>query len=160
MKIFSIEITAVTLICILFFYPILDLFINFIKSDANGEGRFELFSHIVDVIRKSPLFGLGPGVHSIENGNMIEFHNTYIEIYAATGIIGIIGFIIFLWKLFQDLKKDILSVPIVVSLFIYACAGFTMRRLIFWGIIIIVIVAAQANYNEEMTASCEEKKQF
>ena len=145
-KFIIIEIVFVSLAGLLLFSTIFNTFMNFVQSDANGMGRFELFSYIKDVFAESPILGLGPGMHSRENGYVQEFHNTYIEIFAASGLIGVLFFVRFTVKMIKDIIIDPMTIPIIVSLYSYGLAGFTMRRLIYWGVIIILIVTAHQKY--------------
>ena len=142
-KVVAIEILFLLTAATIFQQLLIDTFFDFVKSDANGMGRFEIFSYIKDVLNKSPVLGLGPGMHSRENGDIQEFHNTMLEVIAAAGLIGLTVFIKLTINMVKDLSNDISSIPIMVVLYSYGLAGFTMRRLIFWGVLMIIIVMAK-----------------
>ena len=113
-----------------------------VASDSNGLGRIEIFSSIMTAFSKSPLVGLGPGAHALDG--IIEFHNTYLEIIAATGIVGSAAFIVYTIKSFIRLvKADWTLIPVMVGIYGYGLAGFAMRRLAYWGIFVFILVIAE-----------------
>ena len=131
----------------------LQLFWDWVSEDANGMGRIEIFSSYPAALVKSPLFGLGPGTHGV-NGR-IEFHNTYLEILAATGLIGGYVFTVYTVRLAKKIMAgDWSLLPIMISLYAFGFAGFAMRRLIYWGLIsFISVIAEQTGKNEAVTGS-------
>lgn len=137
--ILSLILLLISLVFWSFFYG---QFMEWVMGDKNGLGRIEIFSSFGTAFIKSPLFGLGPGVHGV--GGTIEFHNTYLEIIAASGVIGGIAFIVYSIGLFRDvLKADWKLFPILVAMYAYGLAGFAMRRLVYWGIVVFVTVIAE-----------------
>ncbi|MBR5948720.1 MAG: O-antigen ligase family protein [Clostridia bacterium] len=118
---------------------------EWVSEDSNGLDRFNLWSSFSDdVLKRSPIFGLGAGPHAgISRGFKMEFHNSYIEVFAATGAVGFTVFLIFICRIISRLRaSDPLLIPIVVALFGYSVAGYAMRRLVFWILIVFVIVLA------------------
>ncbi len=114
---------------------------KWLNEDSNGVGRLEIFSSFWKSFRRSPIFGLGPGVHA--SGGKIEFHNTYLEILASTGAVGMVFFVIYTIRCIKKLwEADWTLVPILVSLYAYSLAGFAMRRLAYWIILITATVLA------------------
>lgn len=124
-----------------------------IASDQNGLGRLTIFASIGDCFRKSPLVGLGPGEHGL-NG-LIEFHNTYLEILAATGVIGFIAFIIYTVRLVKKLSVDTSLLPILVTLYAYGLAGFAMRRLAYWGTLMMILAVSEQLQAARLTAAAQ-----
>ncbi len=119
-----------------------NMFIEWVASDKNGLERFDIFSSISDTFIASPLFGLGPGKHSL--GGLIEYHNTYLEILAATGLVGTLVFIVYTIRLFKKaFRADWRLLPMLISMYAYGLAGFAMRRLVYWGIIAFISVIAE-----------------
>lgn len=115
-----------------------------IASDPNGIGRLEIFSTFSETFQMSPLFGLGPGQHAHWGATGIkEYHNTYLEIFAATGLVGFTSFVVFSIRLLKKLSRDISLIPIMVAMYAYGLAGFAMRRLVFWGLIVFLMVLAE-----------------
>ncbi len=117
-------------------------FIDWVAKDRNGLGRIDIYASFGPSFARSPIFGLGPGVHG--NGGTIEFHNTYLEILAATGVIGGFVFLIYSLDLFRNtLKAEWKLFPILAAIYAYGLAGFAMRRLIYWGLVVFVQVLSQ-----------------
>lgn len=112
-----------------------------IESDPNGLGRLSLFSSITDTLQKNFIFGLGPGIHAWEG--TAEYHNTYLEILAMSGILGLVNFFIYSLKVFKIINIDIYFVSSVLALYFYGLAGFSMRRLVYWAIIAIILAIAE-----------------
>ncbi len=115
-------------------------FMDWVAADPNGLHRFQLFAYIRDPLTKSPLFGLGDGTHS--NAGISEFHNSYLEIIGMTGVIGVILFIIFTFRLIKTLSIDRLLWALPFALYIYGLAGFGLRRLPNWVFIGFMLVLA------------------
>ena len=119
-----------------------DSFLIWVANDPNGLGRLNIFSSFPITFKKSPLFGLGPGVHGLDG--RIEYHNTYIEILAATGLIGGLVFTIYSMRLMKRvISIDWSLFPIIISMYAYGFAGFSMRRLVYWGIVSFVTVISE-----------------
>ena len=122
-------------------------FMDWVAEDKNGMGRFGIFSSFGESFIRSPLFGLGPGVHG--RGGMIEFHNTYLEILAATGVVGGIVFIVYTFGLFRKtLAADWKLFVVIASMYAYGLASFAMRRLVFWGLIVFSLVISEQIYKK------------
>ena len=143
--IYAMEIFAILIIGIIgykFFYQAV---YGWIASDKNGLGRLNLISQIGNSFTKSPVFGLGPGVHAFDlSGNIKEYHNTYLEILAATGIVGLWAFILLTIRTVKKiLLVDDLLIPILVSIYVYGLGGFAMRRLAYWGLFVFIFVIAE-----------------
>lgn len=139
-------ICSISIVGLLFFNYFFEKIFNWISSDPNGIGRLEIFSSIIDTLEKSPIIGLGPGVHG--KYGTIEYHNTYLEILAMTGIVGVIIFVFFSVKAFNIIKTDKLLVLIILPLYLYGLAGFAMRRLIYWGIFVFILVIGKKLKNQ------------
>ena len=122
---------------------------EWISSDSNGLGRLVIFSRIINVLKISPLFGLGPGVHAVSERSILEFHNTYLEIIAACGIIGFFVFIRFTIQIIKKMKNDLTFLPVLTAIYAYGLAGFALRRLAYWGVLIFaIILSEQKEYSE------------
>ena len=145
--IYSVEILFLSVVFLVFSEKILSMIYNWIASDANGKGRLNMMSQTGTVFRKSPLFGLGPGIHAFNlSGTQMEFHNTYSEILAATGIVGFSAFVLLTYKTVKYMLRDHLLIPTVVALYAYSVGGFAMRRLAYWGFFIFVYTIAYQGY--------------
>lgn len=136
----SVLIIIFALLIGLFWEKLLEMLMEWIESDANGVGRFEIFESITDMLRKNWLFGLGPGTHGLDG--TIEFHNAYLEILAMGGVLGLGIFILFSVRLFSVLMVEPPVFFCVVPIYAYGMGGFAMRRLVFWGVSAIVVAYA------------------
>ena len=147
--IITLEIAAGVLIAVIFYRVIYQMVYEWIADDSNGIGRFYIWSSIRNMFQKSPVFGLGPGEHALTQfGELKEFHNTYLEIYASSGVLGFVAFIILSVKLFKTVAKGNLALlPMLISIYVYNMAGFAMRRLAYWVIITFILVISEQSYN-------------
>ncbi len=127
----------------LFVYNLLwTRFMKWVASDANGMGRLEIFAAFPASFARSPILGLGPGTHA--RGGRIEFHNTYLEIAAASGVVGFSVFVLYTVRIFRKtLQGDWRLFPVLVSMYAYGLAGFAMRRLVYWGLLMFAVVIAE-----------------
>ncbi len=143
------EVVIALLVLVVFYRLIYRFAYNWIASDSNGLGRLSLAAQFERSFKASPIFGLGPGSHARRGtGELIEYHNTYLEILAATGIVGMVAFLRFTFLLLQKIKEDTLYLPMVVAMYGYGFAGFAMRRLIYWGLIVLVYVVCERKQKE------------
>ena len=136
---------SVALICLViikyeYFY---EAAFEWISSDSNGLGRLVIFSRIINVLKISPFFGLGPGVHAVSEHSLMEFHNTYLEILAACGITGFSVFVRFTIQIIKKMQNDITFLPVLTAIYAYGFAGFAMRRLAYWGVLIFAIILSE-----------------
>lgn len=142
----------VIIICsIVFFDDIYNYIMDWIMSDSNGMGRINLINQIGTTISKDPLFGLGPGMHALSTkGNLMEYHNTYTEILATTGLVGFTIFSWFSFRMFRNVLYDDFFLPSIVAIYVYGLGGFAMRRLAYWGIFIIIFVITEKKREQLM----------
>ena len=134
---FSLLVIVVTLVVGLFWNRIIEYIYNWISEDANGIGRLSIFKSIVYTLQKNWIVGLGPGTHGA-NGK-IEYHNMYLEILAMGGLLGFGIFAAFVVRLFNALRVRPVLCFVLLPLFTYGIAGFSMRRLCFWVVVPILI---------------------
>ncbi len=151
--VYFLECLGLLFVVALFHTYIYNTLMDWIMSDSNGVGRINLMHQITTSIRKGPIFGLGPGVHAFDlMGNAKEYHSTYLEIIASSGIVGMAGFIILSARTFKKVAADDLFVPILVAIYVYGLGGFAIRRLIYWGFFIFIYVICEqigkARYEE------------
>lgn len=139
----SVVMTLVLLLLGILAYSFLyDHFINWVSKDSNGLGRLEIFASFPASFGRSPILGLGPGTHGV--GGTIEFHNSYLEIAVASGIVGFTLFVVYSVRIFKKtLRSDWKLFVILISMYTYSLAGFAMRRLAYWGILIFAVVIAE-----------------
>lgn len=139
-------ITVAAMILIVFSGTLYSLFIKWVASDSNGLGRFKIFATYPEAFWKSPFIGLGPGGHA--RGGTYEFHNTYLEVLAAGGILGGIAFLSLSYYLFKIGINSSLFFSIMTTLYVFGLAGFAMRQLIYWTMLSITyLIAIKSNEN-------------
>lgn len=120
---------------------------DWISEDKNGTGRLDIFSSFGRVFAKSPLFGLGPGIHGRDGA--IEFHNTYLEVAIASGVVGFSFFASFTVIMFKRIyEADWRLIPIIVALYAYGLGGFAMRRLVYWILSMVILALADSILRE------------
>lgn len=138
------EIFFVLTVAILFYRQLYTLAYEWVSDDPNGLGRFFIWSSFRQAIVKSPVFGLGPGTHGISYSGLKEFHNSYLEIFAASGIIGFTAFIVLTLQIVIIIfRGEPLLLPIITAMYGYSMAGFAFRRLAYWIVMIFTIVIAE-----------------
>ena len=118
-----------------------EMIYEWIADDPNGLERIDIFSSITITLRKNFLFGLGPGNHALD-GEM-EYHNSYLEILAMSGVMGLTVFIFYTVKFFKGLLADPAYIFAIAPVYFYGLAGFSMRRMIFWVMSAILIAYAE-----------------
>ena len=137
------EIGLGLIVALIFRSALYGIVYEWIADDSNGLGRFQLWSSFGAVFVKSPIFGLGPGAHAASYGRVNEFHNSYLDICAASGLIGLFAFVMFSARIIRTaVRGDLLLLPIMVCLYLYGLAGFAFRRLALWVVIALVTVIA------------------
>ncbi len=135
------------LLGVIFWEKVWAAFQDWLSEDDNGIGRLELIKAYKDTFFKNPFFGLGPGVHGRDG--RIEYHNTYLEIMAMSGIAGMIMFIVFSVAVFRICAKDRYSLTTIIAMYMFGLAGFAMRRLVFWVILPLLTVRCSLMNEEE-----------
>jgi len=60
-----------------------------------------------------------------------------------TGVVGFFIFAKFSLRIYRVLKSDYTLYLIVLPLYAYGLAGFSMRRLVYWNLIVLAVVLAQ-----------------
>lgn len=141
-------IVAIIIAMLVSFSQLISYARSFVESDANGQGRFDIWSSLPDVFTASPIFGFGPGTHAW--GGAAEFHNSYIEVLAMSGLVGLLLFLIYHTYVLVSLRREPSLLPVVTLIMAYGFAGFTARRLPYWIVLILVLVIAQKTERKVM----------
>lgn len=129
----------------------------YIESDPNGPGRLDLLASVGDTFSSSPAFGLGPGVHSTGGVlEYVEYHNSYIEILAMSGIVGLSSYVFIHALLISRVLQDPWLLSTVASLMAYGMAGFSARRLVYWFFLVSVFVLVE---KRTVSAGCPTNSQ-
>lgn len=124
---------------------ILESALQWVESDVNGLERFEIFLSIGGTLKKSWIIGLGPGIHGMDG--KIEYHNSYLEVLAMGGVIGLALVVLFSVRLYKAVRRDSVMLFCLIPIYLYGMGGFSMRRLSFW-----IIAAMVAAYGMNLSA--------
>lgn len=60
---------------------------------ADGSGRRELWQRAIDLIKAQPLHGVGARNYRAVTGESLVVHNTYLEVLAEVGLVGLLLFL-------------------------------------------------------------------
>lgn len=134
-------VSLMTLVLFVSIIQLVERFMAWVALDPNGMGRFKLFADIVDPIRKNFLFGLGDGTHALFGRG--EFHNSYLEIIGMSGVIGVIIFTAFTFRMIKNLWHDPMLLLLPLAYYIYGLSGFGLRRLPFWALTVFMIALSE-----------------
>lgn len=120
------------LFCHFFFIPLQHLFANLTEkmrlNELMGEGRVEIWQHAWMDFRSWPLFGVGfdkgfvPAGEQIQNFFGKMYHNLFLQLLGAMGIVGLLAFLFHLWQVGMIFKKPtakkilILTLPLMILL--------------------------------------------
>lgn len=105
---------------------------DWIASDSNGLKRFKLFASIGSSLKKSAIFGLGPGMHALDG--QWTYHNAYLEILAMSGFVGLFIFLYFIIRMIKRFLKYADLLVLFIPLLIFGMGSFAVRNIEFWVI--------------------------
>ena len=83
------------------------------------------------------------------------YHNSYLEILAMSGIIGLSLFLIFIVLLIRKLSKNITLLLLIFPLLVFSMGSFAIRNIEFW--VIISIAYSMINIDESQEESMNDK---
>ena len=131
---YSILLTSIIVIMILFKERIMDMFSSIYNVGTDDNGRIEIYKDGLTQFKDYPIFGNGFyeckafqwGVTTENTFIPPRYHNTYIQILASCGIVGIITY---LYHRYQTIKlfyknKDLNSIFIMITLLGLILIGF------------------------------------
>ena len=125
--------TLIIIFILLFADKIYEIFINFVYSDPNGPGRFQLWYDSLNTWKVSPIVGLGLyGSAGAERGIGSEAHSTYFELLLKCGIIGLSLYLYFVYKLGRYTIKNKYAFLMVIFFVLYGFGGYSFRRVYMW----------------------------
>ena len=116
----------------------------FAENDGQG-ARKNLYKSAFQIIKKSPIFGLGPSCHVIYDGRYFDAHETFLTVALISGCIGV-GFLIVLYfKVFIQIKQSGWLLAACATIFIYALGGDVLRRLPVWVLMELMFLMLKRN---------------
>ncbi|WP_158676845.1 O-antigen ligase family protein [Pukyongia salina] len=129
--------------------PVLyEIFFAIFNAEDLASGRSSLYSNAIDVALTSPLVGLGPGAHIYQAGQFWDSHETFITVFLQGGAIGLVFFLILLYKIFKTFTKVTSLLAASIPILIYALGGDIMRRLPIW-LLLMLLYYYIINYSKE-----------
>jgi len=80
--------------------PIFDdsLLLERSQKSLDDDARTLLIKETIDIGLHNPIVGIGPGCVKLYTTERGFAHNTYLELFAGTGLVGVIIYIVLLWK--------------------------------------------------------------
>jgi O-Antigen ligase len=134
--------------------------VDMYQKSGQGALRLRLWASGIGAISKSAsslLVGLGPGPHAYGFGPMglMESHNTYIDWFTTTGVIGLMSLLLLLgWLVLRTLKADALSLfGLMIGLMVFSVTHFTLRQFVSWFALVLV-----ANFTTPARAAAQRWK--
>src|SRR5690606_9856644 len=128
------------LILFVFSYYIYIPLVNYLQV-TNLEGdqssiRFLLWNHALEGIIHSPIVGFGPGSFSGLTGPFqgAESHNTFIDLLSNVGLIGLLIFVVLLYKIMVRLYelKEIFLILTMVAVIVFSIFHNVLRHPTYW----------------------------
>ena len=112
-----------------------------------GEKRFILWRHGLQVISQSPLFGFGPGAFSGYGGPFQgrEAHNSFIDWGMSTGTVGIAIYLSLLaWTMWCALRSgETMPIAMLISVVMVSSFGYVLRQPDFWMVVVLVLILSE-----------------
>ena len=135
---FVISIGTLMCVSLLLLQKILSWAIAFFSSNDGGGARKELYSSAIEIVKKSPFFGLGPSCHVIYDGRYFDAHETFLTVALMSGIIGVLFLMVLYFKVFFKLIQSGWLLAAYSTILIYALGGDILRRLPVWVLLILM----------------------
>src|SRR5699024_5284908 len=130
-----------TLILINIYIFRFDIIYNIFANDENGLGRLWLWKEAINYSIDNLFFGYGFGTVIEIDSTLIdtsEAHNIILDILLKGGILSSIVFISLIFYTVYKVRINSVYLGLVFFIFIYSMAGFTLKRVILWFVIIIL----------------------
>ncbi len=152
------------LLCIMSYHKVTDIYMNSVlhersERDLAEDERTILFKEAINVGINNPVVGVGPGCFGKRSSLNLYSHNTYSELFANSGFIALLIFVImelrFLIRQFKRYRvtKDIkfLEFASFGAFFILDCA-FDVVYLVIWLFPFFILVAHHSEfYNKKIS---------
>lgn len=115
---------------------------EYLASKDNGQAteRVELWSRCIHRIETSPVIGNGLGAQATKDGVGQECHNTFLEVFSATGFLGILGLLTMMVIAARyAMRYSVALTGGLVMITIQSSFSHFLRHIEFWLVLIIVI---------------------
>lgn len=130
------------------------------SENNQGDGRKELWTAGLEVVKSFPLFGLGPGSHISSVANAIgeegfaEAHNSFIDWSMAGGLFALffyLAFLLFVVKRIWNNHNYALFICAFLSIIVMSLFGFFLRHTIFWFYMAMFLAMTLPNQDTKQT---------
>tara|TARA_B110000285_G_C15143049_1_gene632556 strand:+ start:15819 stop:16940 length:1122 start_codon:yes stop_codon:yes gene_type:complete len=116
-----------------------------IEEDLEND-RLRLYGRAIDIMKTSPIFGLGPGGHIWNNSKFYDSHQTFFTVMLQGGIFGLFIMGKFMYQLIAKLIKNPALFAALFTIIVYFLGGDIMRRLPTWIVLVLIFY-----YNDQKT---------
>jgi len=116
-----------------------------IEEDLEND-RLRLYGRAIDIMKTSPIFGLGPGGHIWNNSKFYDSHQTFFTVMLQGGIFGLFIMGKFMYQLIAKLIKNPTLFAALFTIIVYFLGGDIMRRLPTWIVLVLIFY-----YNDQKT---------
>lgn len=123
---------------------------NIFANDENGLGRIWLWSEALKYSADNVFVGYGFGTVIEVESNVIdtsEAHNILLDILLKAGLLPAIIFVILILYTLFKMRYHSIYLGMVLFVFTYSMAGFTLKRVILWFVIIILYILVTKSKN-------------
>lgn len=117
-----------------------------IEEDLEND-RLRLYGRAIDIMKTSPIFGLGPGGHIWNNSKFYDSHQTFFTVMLQGGIFGLFIMGKFMYQLIAKLIKNPTLFAALFTIIVYFLGGDIMRRLPTWIVLVLIFY-----YNDQKTS--------
>jgi O-antigen ligase len=149
---------------VFFFFIIIYIFFNYIyealfsyvlKTNTEGDQsdvRYLLWNNALEGLLHSPILGFGPGSFSGLTGPFegAESHNTFIDLFTNVGLIGLLLFLFFLYRIFFKLyilNENFLLLTLL-SITIFSVFHNILRHPLYWIVVFSLYTFSHRNKNK------------
>lgn len=138
------------LIFILVAFNIYSILLVIDDTPNSINGRIELLRNALDY--RMIFFGFGPGPHSYQSYSGIEklweAHNTYIDWFTQTGVIGLSLYLFLIFTIAKKLyqKGEIILLGAFLSILVFSTFHFIFRQPLFWLYIFYFYKVGEGQY--------------
>lgn len=124
-----------------------------------GGGRIEIWLNALEIIRLSPLFGLGWGCYYGYNGYIFPVHNVFLQNMCDTGLVGSVLLFMPLVEIFRLAikKRSSLAVAILAAGLLPSLFLDSLNKRFFWNAIIMALILVRSNFTCEVAAKKKRK---
>lgn len=118
------------------------------EAGNQGQDRIELWMNGIGAGLKSPLWGLGPGAHSGFSmpHQGVEAHNTIIDWFTMTGLVGLVALLVPMGKLHALILRErrFLMLGVLTALVVFSMFHFVLRH----PLVIVVVLGIHVSTRE------------